>query len=121
MRKLLRLRPTPAGTDLVWYDWATDEQRVVCREQGVPGKGERVESFAQPNRLALLNRVPLGGTVEIWDAPPPRLPWLWSVPGGVALGVLLTAIGVRGRGLSARRASEGRATTTPAGGAEATP
>ena len=102
-RKLFKWPPRVPGTDLVWYDWAADDLRVVCRLEAVRPKGERLELFVQPNRLAVLRQIPYGGTIEVWDAPPPRPPWPWSVPAGIAVGVLLPAAGVRLRRLLAHR------------------
>ncbi len=94
--KFLRL-PVPAATDqeVDWYDWATDRQWTV----GVYTKAERV--IPRDKRLVVLGS---RGPVEVWDAPPPRRPGHWSIPAGIALGVLVTAAGVgmrrRGRRLS---------------------
>ncbi len=94
-RKLFKWPPRVPVTDLVWYDWAADDLRVVCRLEAVRPKGERLDLFVQPNRLAVLRQIPYGGTIEVWDAPPPRPPWAWTVPAVVAVGVLLTTAGVR--------------------------
>ncbi len=56
-----------------------------------------------PHDLAILTRRPDGGTLTLWDLPPRQPPWPWSVPAGVALGVLLTAIGVWLRGAARTR------------------
>ena len=99
LRRLLR-QPAPAsgpGVEVVWYDWAADELRVVRRYAGTRPGNDSVQVFVQEGRVAVLcHRLSEGeAVVEVWDDPPPRRPWPWSVPAGVAVGVLLTAAGVR--------------------------
>ena len=93
----LNSRYPEAFTEVLWYDWATGELRVVRRFSNILPALASVAAYAQDGRIAVLHRrLDEGdGTVEIWDAPPPRQPWAWSVPTGVAFGVLLTAAGVR--------------------------
>ena len=105
LRQLNRpaVRPTPLNHYL-YHDWSTGEFRRV---HGVP-TGEQTSAVG-PHDLAILTQTPTGGTLALWDLPPPRLPWLWSVPAGVAIGVLTTAAGVRLR----RRAGDGSPPSGP--------
>ena len=106
LRKLLRLPPREPSFAVYWYDWAADDLRVACRTPLRPRDpgGVQIDVRTPPGRLAVLHCDSHGtGTVEIWDAPPPRLPWPWSVPAGVGVGVLLTALGVRLRRPGGRR------------------
>ncbi len=82
-------RPYPIS-DYLYHDWSAGEFRRV---HGVP-TGEQTSAVG-PNDLAILTQTPTGATLTLWDLPPPRRPWPWSVPVGVALGVLATAAGVR--------------------------
>ncbi len=101
-RKWLGLRPAPLVSEAAWIDWANDRRQVL---RVVPGDGYNGNGinwvlprlYVGPGRIAIMQQgsETEAGTVEIWDAPPPRPPWPWSVPAGVAFGVLLTTIGVR--------------------------
>ncbi len=102
--KWLRLPTAASGYQYFYHDWSAGEYRRV------PAGRDSGPTFAVgPRDLAILTWTPNGSTLSLWDLPPPRLPWPWSVPAGVALGVLATAAGVRLRPevLLARRASEG--------------
>lgn len=94
-----RLRPADVPTShYLYHDWSAGEFRRVY---GVPTGPQT--SAVGPHDLAILTQTPTGGTLSLWDLPPPRPPWRWSVPAGVGVGVLLTAAGVRGRRLLADR------------------
>jgi len=87
-----RFRP-PADEPVcryLYHDWAAGEFRPV---HGVP-TGPQSHAVG-PHDLAILTPTPTGGTLTLWDLPPSCPPWPWSVPAGVAIGVLLTAAGVR--------------------------
>lgn len=90
-----RLKPptdVPTSTYL-YHDWSTGEFRSF------PGSVNGLQTHAVgPHDLAILTQDNSGGTLTVWDLPPPRPPWRWSVPAGIASGVLLTAAGVRLRG-----------------------
>ena len=100
-------RPNP------WFDWLTrqlgrrtDAGLTTCRylyldtETGEYRRLGRVDDGPQthavgPHDLAILTQRFGGSRLTLWDLPPARPPWAWSVPGGVAVGVLLTALGSR--------------------------
>jgi len=83
-------------TRYFYYDGPAADLRPV---RGADGHGYTEDpSFAAgPRNLAVLVNHPgePRATLTLWELPPPRPPWAWSVPAGVALGVLLTAAGVR--------------------------
>lgn len=87
-----RLKPPSdlSPTTYLYHDWSADEFR---RFPG-PVAGGQTHAVG-PHDLAILTHDAAGGTLTLWNLPPPRPPWPWSVPAGVALGVLLTAAGVR--------------------------
>lgn len=97
-RKRLGLNAPPLAYELTWIDWATGRRQVL---RHLPDTYVTYDVYytptmhVGPGRMAMVVEDPSGGPgkIEIWDAPPP--PWLWSVPAGIALGVLLTAAGVR--------------------------
>ena len=87
-----RLRPPPdvPRSTYLYHDWSAGEFRSF--PSSVHG---RQTHAVGPHDLAILTHDNSGGTLTVWDLPPPRPPWRWSVPAGVAFGVLLTAAGVR--------------------------
>ncbi len=88
-RRLNRSPDVPTSTYL-YHDWSTDEFRSF------PGSVNGPQTHAVgPHDLAILTQDNAGGTLTVWDLPPPRPPWRWSVPAGIAFGFLLTAAGVR--------------------------
>ncbi len=101
-RRRLGLVVREPTRSVLWYDWAADDFRTVT-EAYSPATARPAQLHADTSRFALVTFAPTGqGTVEVWDAPPPRKPWAWSVPAGVALGLLATVAGIaarRGRGL----------------------
>ncbi len=104
-RRLGRLEPPHVLTNhYLYHDWSAVEFRRV------PSGRDAGQDFAVgPRDLAILTPTPAGGTLTVWDLPPPRRPWPWSVPAGVALGVLTTAAVVRLR----RRARDDRPPSGP--------
>ena len=98
-----RLRPAPdvPTSTYLYHDWSAGEFRSF------PGPVSGPQTHAVgPHDLAILTQDNAGGTLTVWDLPPPRPPWRWSVPAGIAFGVLLTAAGVRLRGRGRRPAKE---------------
>ena len=89
-------RVTPGGfmtCHYLYHDYGTGEFRDFPRVEDGPQT-----HAVGPHDLAVLTFRPDGGTLTLYDLPPRRPPWPWSVPAGVAIGVLLTAVGVRLRG-----------------------
>ena len=89
-------RRSPAGLTTchyLYHDYGTGDFRHFPRVENGPQT-----HAVGPHDLAILTQQPDGGTLTLWDLPPRRPPWPWSVPAGVALGVLLTAVGVRLQG-----------------------